>query len=96
MDVCDVCGGPMVWTIVRGDRWMACESDSCDQLELFGLPTLYAKGDEFAPEHWMELSKERGVVPCEGGDARMSAVLEQVRGGPPPGFLESLWEGADA
>ncbi len=65
---CERCGSELVWSQARGSCWTACIVCAVEQLELFGQPTLYAKGEEFADEHW-EPPKEGGVVPSVGGAA---------------------------
>ncbi len=94
-ELCGVCHGPMVWTMVRGERWMACQYDCCDQLDMFGLPSLYAKGQEFTDEHWMEHPSEGRVEPPESSAAKTSGIGKKVLEDPPRAFLESLWEGSD-
>ena len=89
---CEWCGGPMVWTIVRGEQWVACRDGNHDQGELFGLPPLDVKeGEEFHEKHW-EPSGKAGVVPYEGDDASESDHQELE---PPVGWLSALWEGHD-
>ena len=73
--VCDLCGGPQVWTL-RGDEvWSACQL-GC-QLELFEgeeiLPPL-AKGDPgFNEVHPPEGTlRQEGSSTLVGGDAKTS------------------------
>ncbi len=42
----------------------------------------------------MELSAEREVDTCEGGDAKMSDGRSKGPGDPPQAFLDSIWEGS--
>ena len=49
---CDVCGGSQHWTLHSGSVWVACDACDLEQAELFGLPSLYAKGSEFSSEEW--------------------------------------------
>ena len=67
----------MVWTIALGVRWTACQRDCfVAQAELWGLPTLYAKGAEFDAIHWREPKPSGRVVPPEGGAAETNATQE--------------------
>ena len=90
---CRVCRGPLVWTMAEGEQWTACDACDLRQMEMFELPPLYAKGEEFDARHW-EPSRERGVVLPEDGDddGKECAVLIHV-GVPLKAVLLSLWEG---
>ena len=92
LGLCDLCHGPLVWTMADGEMWTACERDCSGQGELFGLPTLYAKGDEFARRHW-EPSREEGVAPPEGGAASETDRSLPGENEPPVGWLSALWQG---
>jgi len=92
---CEWCGGPQLWTMVRGDMYVTCQADCrADQLELLDLPPVYAKGEEFAREHWEQPEIGR-VGPPEGREAETSLTDVEYAGGPPQHFLDTMWEGYD-
>ena len=91
---CPMCGGPEVWTMYKGEKYVACERDCEPSLPGFNPSLNVKRGEEFSAEHW-EPSEEGGVVPLESGDASPSAVLETSQQESPAGFLEVLWEGSD-
>ena len=71
--VCVRCGGPEVWTLVRGEVWVACSADCVSgQDDLFGAtdPPMIALLSREEGE--LELSQEGEVVPPVGGAANES------------------------
>ncbi len=88
-----------MWTMHLGEVFVACKRDCTPMFPGFDLP-LYAKGSEFTDETWgteenpkrgsREPLEGRGVVPLEGGAARMSATKIHE---PPAGWLSTLWIG---
>jgi len=92
---CERCGGPTVWTVVRGEMFVACGDDCLEeQLDAFGRnPPLVALLPERAGDRTnaeVELIEGMGVVPCEGGEARMTDTFDHE---PPVGWLSTLWVG---
>ncbi len=101
---CEWCGGPQVWTFIRGDMYVACES-GCLPLSLEGLtPPPVSEGDMGWPE-WEpapppepeeELEGGEGVEPPEGGDAEDKNASGRPLihiGVPLEAVLLNLWEG---
>ncbi len=94
---CEWCGGPTVWTIMRGEVYVSCDS-GCLPLPLEGLvpPT-----DSELPERLgevrgrMELERGGGVMPLEGGDAKTSGTEVEWPGDPPQAFFDTMWESDD-
>ncbi len=73
---CEWCGGPQVWTTIRGDVYVSCLG-GCQPLPLEGLvPPPDSKELEHPNEHRMEPGRKWGVVPQEGGDASQSDAQE--------------------
>ena len=75
---CEWCGGSQSWTIIRGDMYVSCDG-GCLPLPLPGLvpppdsPELVAPwGLRHVSEFLVEPSREEGVVPLEGGAAKVS------------------------
>ena len=68
-DFCKLCLGPMVWTMARGVRYVACARECQPSLPGLEPPPLYAKGEEFDAVHWRELSGGEGVIPLVSGAA---------------------------
>ena len=91
---CEWCGGPQSWTIISGEMYVQCVG-GCLGLGLEDTDSL----PDASVHAWVGGSKAavepegiRGVVPCEGGDARTSDAEESE---PPVGWLSSMWEGGD-
>ncbi len=100
--VCVSCGVALEWTLDNDDQvWTRCPA-GCqpEQLSL----SLGSEWTEDKPKSgfWdprSEPSGGRGVDTCEGGAAEemvctAGADGEQWPGDPPPGFLDTLWEGS--
>jgi len=71
---CEWCGGPQVWTIIRGDMYVSCDG-GCLPLpfaELVPPPDSMDLRPISEVIRGMELPEEEGVVPLEGSDARTS------------------------
>ncbi len=71
---CEWCGGPQQWTIIRELMYVRCIR-GCLPLDLEGLvpPSPLAREDYMLDEFWAkEPYGGEGVVPCEGGEAKMS------------------------
>ena len=93
--VCSRCGGPVWWTEVRGEMWVACQAECTDvQGDLFGrnppIVSLCDEPEETPKARKRELSMEEGVVPLEGGATRAN---ERSISEPPVGWLSSMWLG---
>ncbi len=68
---CAECGGPQVWTLHRGEVFVACQLD-CGHTFYRLAPPPDGEGIEwFASEliPQLELFGEEGAKPLEGGDA---------------------------
>jgi len=95
---CEWCGGPQNWTFHSGVMYVRC-MHGCQSIFPFENLVLPPGSDEGDPnkdrrDEVMEPIGRGRVVPCEGGDARMSGSnLEKSLEDPPPGFLDTLWEG---
>ncbi len=92
---CEWCGGPQVWTIVRGEMYVSCDG-GCQPLPLEGLVPTPGCEEVWAPvtdEERERFDTGGGKGTPEGTGARMSDHNEHDLGAPPPGFLDSLWEG---
>ncbi len=85
------------WRIQDGDpEGLLMWFDPSFEVPMLGvLPPEQREDDAGCAEFQMrmELSSEREVVPCEGGAGRVSEVDLESQEDPPPGFLDSLWEG---
>ena len=98
--MCVRCGGPQVWTSVRGETWVACQADCIDdQVDMFGrnppLVALCEEPEETPKAAGVEHSGGEGVVPLEGGATNGSDEGTEWPGDPPQAFLDSMWEGYD-
>ena len=84
-----------MWTTIRGEVYVSCDR-GCASLPGLGLDPPPDSEELIRPEETpkMELSKEEGVVPCEGDDAdeKDSSILVHV-GVPLQAVLLNLWEG---
>ena len=92
---CEACGGPQVWTMYLGERFVACARDCSPLLgEVFESPVSSVKrGEELSEAHWEPLG-ETGVDTPEGGDAdEVSGDVLIHIGVPLEAVLLSLWEG---
>ncbi len=86
------------WRISQGEpSGLHCWFDpDTEEVVLLGRPPLDSEYDaEVGFGSQVELFGEGGVAPCEGGDARTSVRKRQAQEDPPPGFLDTLWEGGD-
>ncbi len=94
---CEWCGGPQWWTIVAGVMYVKCQL-GCVSLfpeDRYDFPPPDGDLDELVPKVSMERIREEGVGPPEGAAANGSDVGSECLEEPPPGFLDSLWEGTD-
>ena len=92
---CERCGGPVWWTEVRGELWVACQAECLEeQGDLFGrnppIVSLCEDTEETPKVGKREPLEEEGVVPLEG---EATVMRQEGSSEPPAGWLSSMWEG---
>ena len=93
---CEWCGGPQVWTVIRGEVYTSCDN-GCLPLPMEGLvPPPACEDGAVRMKDAMELSyQEEGKGTPEGRESNTSVTEVKGPEDPPQAFLDSLWEGSE-